>query len=392
MYEQHFGLKIKPFHITPNPDFLYLSTKHREAISCLKFAVMEDVGIILLTGDVGTGKTTLIRYILEGIKSDVEVATIYNTNVSAEQLLASIMEEFELDSRCDNKIRALKTLEAFLRNLRDLNQKPLLIIDDAQNLSFKALEEIRLLSNLQNETGMLLQIILVGQPELDTKLADSKASSLAQRISLSYKLLPFGREDTEKYILHRLKIAGYHKTDLFTPAALDFVYSTTRGIPRAINLLCDNAMTFAFSDGNKIINAPCIKDVLKENRSKALRGGRRYQDKFARTRPEISISKTTCPRPSDTILPESSWQNQITHQTKFLESIVSSNLTELNSLLEKERRRYDNLLMKYTLLKNNYVTLQEAQLEKENSHVEVIKNKKKVQSINTAGQVTQLVD
>jgi general secretion pathway protein A len=392
MYEQHFGLKIKPFHITPNPDFLYLSTKHREAISCLKFAVMEDVGIILLTGDVGTGKTTLIRYILEGIKNDVEVATIYNTNVSAEQLLASIMEEFELDSRFDNKIRALKTLEAFLRNLRDLNQKPLLIIDDAQNLSFKALEEIRLLSNLQNETGMLLQIILVGQPELDAKLADSKASSLAQRISLSYKLLPFGREDTEKYILHRLKIAGYHKTDLFTPAALDLVYSTTRGIPRAINLLCDNAMTFAFSDGNKIINAPCIKDVLKENRSKALRGGRRYEHKFARTCPEISIPKTVRPRPSDTLPSEYSWQNQITHQTKFLESIVSSNLTELNSLLERERRRYDNLLMKYTILKNNYVILQEAQLEKENSHVKVIKNKKKVRSINTAGQVTQLVE
>ena len=390
MYEQHFGLKIKPFHITPNPDFLYLSTKHREAISCLKFAVMEDIGIILLTGDVGTGKTTLIRYILKGIKNDVEVATIYNTNVTAEQLLASIMEEFDLDSHFDTKIRALKTFEAYLQNLRDLNQKPLLIIDDAQNLSFKALEEIRLLSNLQNETGMLLQIILVGQPELDTKLTDAKAFSLSQRISLSYKLLPFGREDTEKYIFHRLEIAGYHEADLFTPAALDLVYSTTRGIPRAINLLCDNAMTFAFSDGDRIINAPCIKDVLKENRSKALRGGRRYQHKFARTRPEISIPKTACPMPSHTIPSESSWQNHITRQTKFLESIVSSNLAELNSLLEKERRRYDTLLMKYTVLKNNYVILQEAQLEKENSHVKVIKNKEKVRSINTAGQVTQL--
>jgi hypothetical protein len=151
-------------------------------------------------------------------------------------------------------------------------------------------------------------------------------------------------------------------------------------------------MTFAFSDGNKIINAPCIKDVLKENRSKALRGGRRYEHKFARTCPEISIPKTVRPRPSDTLPSEYSWQNQITHQTKFLESIVSSNLTELNSLLERERRRYDNLLMKYTILKNNYVILQEAQLEKENSHVKVIKNKKKVRSINTAGQVTQLVE
>ena len=385
MYETYFGLKIKPFHMTPNLDFLYFSCKHKEAISCLKFAVMEDVGIIMLTGDIGTGKTTLIRYILEGIKNNIEVATIYNTNVTAEQLLASIMEEFDLDSHVDNKIRAIKSLKAFLKNLRDINQKPLLIIDDAQNLSFKALEELRLLSNLQNDSGMLIQIILVGQPELDIKLAEPKASSLAQRISISYKLKPFGREDTEKYIFHRLKIAGYQDAELFTPAALDLVYSTTRGIPRAINLLCDNAMTYAFSDGDKVINASCIKDVLKENRSKALRGGRRYRYEFARTSPKISPQKSVRPISDPALNQRINWQNQIIQQTEFLKSFVSSNLAELKDLLERERRRYDKLLIKYTVLKNNYVTLQKTRRKNEKSHVKEIENKKKVRSISTAG-------
>lgn len=268
MYKKYFGLKIRPFHIALNLDFLYLSAGHKEAVSCLSFGVMEDVGIILLTGDVGTGKTTLIRYILEEVKDNIEVATIYNTNVAAEHLFASIMEEFGLDSHFGNKIRALKTFQSYLHSLHELNRKPLLIIDDAQNLSIEALEEVRLLSKLQNDIRMFVQIIIVGQPELETKLADPKVSSLTQRISVSYKLLPLDRNDTEKYIIHRLKTAGCRKTNLFTPAALDLVYRTTCGIPRTINLLCDNAMIYAFSKGARTIDAPCIKAVLKKNKSR----------------------------------------------------------------------------------------------------------------------------
>jgi general secretion pathway protein A len=391
MYEKYFGLKTKPFHITPNLDFLYLTARHKEAISCLKFGIMEeDVGIILLTGDVGTGKTTLIRYILEGIKDNIEVATIYNTNVTSEQLLTSIMEEFELNSHFDNKIRAIKTLQSYLQSLRELNRRPLLIIDDAQNLSIEALEELRLISNFQNDIHMLIQIILVGQLELDAKLADPKASSLAQRISISYKLLPFGREGTKKYIIHRLKIAGCHKADLFTQAALDLVYSTTHGVPRAINLLCDNAMTYAFGDDARIIDAPCIKDVLKENRSRALRGGHRYYLNSIKNC-KTPFEQSTHPVQTHTQDLSENPQYDMTHPSDSLERFIPSNLAELKILLEKERRRNDQLLIKYTNLKNKYDILRKIQFEKERPEVKAVETKNKVRSINTARQITQLV-
>jgi type II secretory pathway predicted ATPase ExeA len=394
MYEEYFGLKTKPFHITPNLNFLYLTTTHKEAISCLKFGIMEeDIGIILLTGDVGTGKTTLIRYILDSIKDNIEVATIYNTNVSSEQLLASIMEEFGLDSHFDNKIRAIKTLQSYLQSLRELNRRPLLIVDDAQNLSMEALEEIRLLSNLQNNSHMLVQIILVGQPELDMKLADSKVSSLSQRISISYKLLPFGRKTTEKYIIHRLKIAGYHKSNLFTQAALDLVHSTTRGIPRAINLLCDNAMTYAFGDNVRLIDAPCIKDVLKENRSRALRGGRHHYLSSIKDRKTSFEQSTHLANPVKTHVQDltQNYQNVMSLSSDSTKRLIPSNLIGLKNLLEKERLRNDQLLIKYTELKNKYNTLRKNQFKKKQPQVKAVETKNKVRPINTTRQVTQLV-
>ncbi len=174
MYEDYFGFKEKPFNIAPDPDYLYLSRKHQNAISSLEFGLVDDAGLILFTGEIGTGKTTLIHHLLRKIGAEFAVAVVFNTNV-------------------DSKAVAVKALTRFLIDLRSRNKRPLLIIDEAQSLSLDALEEIRLLSNLQDGSTMLLQIMLVGQPELKDRLKNPSMTSLAQRIAVNYHFKPFER-------------------------------------------------------------------------------------------------------------------------------------------------------------------------------------------------------
>lgn len=390
MYEKHFDLKIKPFDISPDLDFLFLSAKHKEAISCMEFGVVEDIGIILLTGEVGTGKTTLIRHILEGIENNIDVAVIYNTNVSAEHLLLSIMKEFGLHSQYENKINAIRTIQSHFKTLRSRKRKPILIIDDAQNLPLETFEEIRLISNIQNSVRMLVQIILVGRPTLEAKLGDPNASSLAQRVSISYHLLPFSRNEAEEYILHRLKKSG-SKKNLFTQSAMDLVYSTTQGIPRSINLLCDNAMAYAFSKSTKIIDSRCIKEVLKENRSKSMRSGKYLQNKSSKiNRLQSSHSSSLAsPTYADENIP--AWHTELSHRMDALERFVTANAKELKSLLHKERQRNEKLLMAYAHLKSKYDVLQKAQFENERLRNHMAARKSLVRSSGSGRRVARLV-
>ena len=249
MYAAYFGLKESPFSIAPNPDYLYLGQRHKEALAHLLYGVQGDGGIILLTGEVGTGKTTLCRRLLEEAPEDLDTAFILNPRVTEIELLTSICQEFGI--RCP-KAPGLKALidrlgkHLLAANAR--NRRCVLIIDEAQNLSETVLEQLRLLTNLETSARKLLQIILLGQPELLRTLGKRELRQLNQRITARYHLDALPRQDTLSYIRHRLAVAGSHAA-LFSPLAARRIHRLAGGIPRLINLICDRALLGAFAHG-----------------------------------------------------------------------------------------------------------------------------------------------
>ena len=263
MYEEFYGLHEKPFQIVPNPEYLFLSEKHQNALTYLEYGLTENVGFILLTGEIGSGKTTLIQYLLKRLNTDMLVAVIFNTNVSPDQMLGLILKEFELSSPSNDKAAMLDVLYEFLIQKYAGKKQVLLIIDEAQNLNDAALEEVRMLSNLQTDDQALLQIMLVGQPELAAKLKRPNLIQFAQRIAVSYHLAGLDRKETGNYIAYRIQKAGGH-IGLFTDEAIDKIYDVSCGIPRSINLLCQAALVYGFADECKTIEKQIIEQILED--------------------------------------------------------------------------------------------------------------------------------
>ena len=264
MYTDFFNLSAKPFDLLPNPKFLYLSKGHRKALSYLQYGVQERVGFSLLTGEVGSGKTTLLRDIINKISGEMALAMVFNTKVNGHQLIALINDDFGLKTEGKDKVQLLNELNDYLLAENVAGRQAIIIIDEAQNLSEEALEEIRLLSNLEADSFKLVQIILVGQPELKQIIARPSLRQLRQRISISCHLNPLNREEVEEYILHRLSTVGKRDCVNFDEGVFDVIFRFSGGIPRLINLICDYLMLSAFVEETRSIDMDMVNDAVNE--------------------------------------------------------------------------------------------------------------------------------
>ncbi len=266
MYLKYFSLTEQPFNMTPDPRFFYFSKKHEDALSNLLFGISERKGFITITGEIGTGKTTLCRLLLNRLDKKVKTSLIFNPNLTTIELLQAINQDFGIESKSISKKELVDALNAFLLGVLKRGDNAVLIIDEAQNLTPECLEEVRMLSNLETDRDKLLQIILVGQPELRKKLELERLKQLNQRIALRYHLEPFDLKEAKAYILHRLKIAGGDDKVFFTQQALDKVHEFSQGTPRLINLLCDKVLLAAFVADTKTVSNQIVDSAIKELR------------------------------------------------------------------------------------------------------------------------------
>lgn len=265
MYCDFYGFSEKPFTITPNPHFVFLSSIHREAFARLLYGVDSHAGFIALTGEVGTGKTTMLRTLLTQLDPEKYTsALIFNSCMSGEQLLAGVCREYGIETDEKNRSGYLDALNRFLITQNSAGQTVVLVIDEAQNLAPDVLEQVRMISNLETEQDKLIQIILAGQPELNDVLRRHDLRQLNQRITVRCRLTPMTLEDTTHYINHRLKIAGSRIPNIFIPAAIKRIYRFSHGIPRLINVACEQALVLAWTRNSLVVSSSDAAEVVTE--------------------------------------------------------------------------------------------------------------------------------
>ena len=269
MYTQFFGLRQEPFSIAPDPRYLFMSERHREALAHLLYGVNGGGGFVLLSGEIGAGKTTVCRCFLEQIPKRCNVAYIFNPKLTVAELLRSVCDEFGIPVRHEGPGTAtvkdyLDPLNEFLLKTHAVGQNNVLVIDEAQNLSAEVLEQLRLLTNLETRERKLLQIILIGQPELRTMLARPELEQLAQRVIARFHLEALSEAETRQYVRHRLAVAGLKKSSPFEREALRRIHRLSRGVPRRINLLCDRALLGAYAEGRPSVDKRIVDKAAAE--------------------------------------------------------------------------------------------------------------------------------
>jgi len=268
MYKEYFRFAAEPFSLTPDPKFLFLTAQHAEALNHMLYGIAMRKGFICITGEVGTGKTTLCRALLERLGPDVHTALILNPVLSETQLLRAVVEEFGLKVDSCDRLEHLKTLNRFLLDVNAAGHNAVLIIDEAQDMPEATLEMTRLLSNLETHSDKLLQILLVGQPELRDKLAKPALRQLSQRITVRYHLEPMSRRDVERYLHHRIAMAGTSKLQQrlirFEPGAVKEIYRYSRGTPRLVNAVTDKALLAGYVHGTGRIDRRMVRLAVRE--------------------------------------------------------------------------------------------------------------------------------
>ena len=270
MYERFYRLSRLPFQLLPDPDFFYRSREHDRALNSLEYGVLERAGFIVITGEIGTGKTTLLRNLLRSLDQDIPIALLNQTFLPPEEFLRTLCQEFSLSYKAKGKSELIEIFGTFLVDQYQEGRYAILILDEAQNLPLDTLEEIRMLSNLDADSERLLQIILVGQPSLRSKLQREELRQLLQRVEVSYHLQPLGREEIQEYIHYRLTAAGAEKPELFDDSAIEAIFDCTGGVPRLINLICHRCLVYGFADSQKKITRDLLMKVLDDRKSEGL--------------------------------------------------------------------------------------------------------------------------
>ncbi|MBN1405603.1 MAG: AAA family ATPase [Candidatus Omnitrophica bacterium] len=242
MYEKFYQLTDKPFNMTPDSKFFYPSSKHEEALNCILLAISQRSGFVVITGEIGSGKTTVCRALINKLDPATRIALVLNTHLSKKELLTTILEDLGIEYRSNSKTHILSALNKYLVKQASNDTNVVVIIDEAQNLTPSVIEEVRMLSNFETEREKLIQIVLIGQPELRKKLLLPRLEQFRQRVVLNYHIEPLSYRETEEYIKHRLRKAGNEKADIFTQGAIEEIHKYSNGIPRLINLACHNAL------------------------------------------------------------------------------------------------------------------------------------------------------
>jgi putative secretion ATPase (PEP-CTERM system associated) len=264
MYKEFYQFREKPFSLTPDPEFLYRSRAHKRALAYLQYGILDPSGFVCITGEIGAGKTTLIRVFLDQLKDQVNVARLFNTRISSRQLMEMILQDLGLDYQAKTKTVMIETLNNYLIETYAQGKRVVLIIDEAQNLSEDLLEEIRLLSNLETEKTKLLQIILVGQSELRDNLKLPSLEQFRQRITVNYHIPPLDRDETGAYMRHRVQVASEGPVVSFPEPVIDIVYDYSGGVPRLINVICDTLLLYGFVEEKRDPDEEMIQEVIKD--------------------------------------------------------------------------------------------------------------------------------
>ena len=344
MYESFYGFKEKPFDLHPDPDYLYMSRVHENTYAHLEYAILENKGFVVVTGEIGSGKTTLINFLLNKIGEEIQVGLVNNTNILPAEFLKMVCKEFELDPKTNDKAELIDIFSGYLIDQFAGGERVVLIVDEAQNLTNDTMEEIRMLSNIETEKHHLVQIILVGQPELKFKLQQRNLRQLAQRVTVHCHLKGLENDEVAQYIKHRLEVGGSQRFDLFDKETIENIAIYSRGIPRLINVLCDSALVYGFADELRTIGKDVLDNVYEELKSLG-------------TFTDYNVKPSANPPSPKTYVPGSTTSESrieiLEGQVRLLDDKINVLKEKLKFLIQKRGERDDFVIELLKMLKEN---------------------------------------